>query len=79
VTIICLSCLFIDCTLLRLTVGTSAISQKHTVKFDTKKAHTQAQAAGKLLHCTVFASYTTCQHGTSCYFNRTQPPQSKSN
>jgi hypothetical protein len=44
-TTICLSCLLSDCRLLRLTAGTSAIWQKHTVKFESERAqiHTSTQ------------------------------------
>jgi hypothetical protein len=76
-TTICLSCLLSDCPLLRLE-HQPFHRKTHWNSILREHKQTQAQAAGKLLHCTVLASYTTCQHGTGCYFKRTQPPQSKS-
>jgi hypothetical protein len=56
---------FNDCPLLRLTVGTSAISQKHTVKFDTKRAQTDTSTNSRktfALHCIRFVYDVPTRH-----------------
>jgi hypothetical protein len=64
--LMCLSCLLSDCTVLHLTVGTWASSNKCSASIQSKI---------KLFHCTVFTSYTRCHQGGGRYFKRAQHSQ----